>query len=296
MIRPRKPKLERKKPNLEDYGISIQEYDDLRHRYDTNEARRARRHRYISKLSNSLRIALHVLFILALIAIGLLIAVTSFRSANGSEGIINAVAIPIALYFALYGGIKISGAILVFLGEILRPILLRGRRKRRELTPFERYQNDLEAWKYEKRRFRRKTIEYKTKLEQYNNYLNAQKQRDYWRDLDAYEFESEIAHLLRRKGFKATVTKGSGDGGVDIEALKSSELWAVQCKRYKSSVGPAPVRELYGVVQAGKYNRGCVVTTGIFTKGANDFAKDTGISLIDLDDIIAISNGDKTIC
>ena len=38
----------------------------------------------------------------------------------------------------------------------------------------------------------------------------------WWWGLDGWQFEEEVAKIFILNGYKATVTKGSGDGGVDI--------------------------------------------------------------------------------
>lgn len=47
--------------------------------------------------------------------------------------------------------------------------------------------------------------------------------RDYWVRLSGWQFEREVAELFRSHGFHATVTRGSGDGGVDIRLVSRSD-------------------------------------------------------------------------
>src|SRR5262245_3358210 len=47
------------------------------------------------------------------------------------------------------------------------------------------------------------------------------KKHSHWVSLDGYAFESATAEVLRKHQFTALVTRGSGDGGVDIEVSKS---------------------------------------------------------------------------
>ena len=49
--------------------------------------------------------------------------------------------------------------------------------------------------------------------------------------MDGLQFEHRCAELLRYRGFhKVTVTKGSGDQGVDILAQKNGVKFGIQCK------------------------------------------------------------------
>ena len=51
--------------------------------------------------------------------------------------------------------------------------------------------------------------------------------------MDGLQFEHRCAELLRYRGFhKVTVTKGSGDQGVDILAQKNGLKYGIQCKYY----------------------------------------------------------------
>jgi restriction system protein len=50
------------------------------------------------------------------------------------------------------------------------------------------------------------------------------------------------------------------------------ETILIQCKRYVSTVGVAPIRELRGVLAQRQANRGVVISTGGFTRAARSFA------------------------
>src|SRR5437868_13060831 len=49
------------------------------------------------------------------------------------------------------------------------------------------------------------------------------------------QFEHYVARLLEHQGFRTTVTKGSGDLGVDIIAHRDGQSYCVQCKRYNAN-------------------------------------------------------------
>lgn len=102
--------------------------------------------------------------------------------------------------------------------------------------------------------------------------------------MDGHAFEYWCADLLKMNGFTdVEVTKGSGDQGVDIIAVKDSIRYAIQCKCYSSNLGNGPVQE----VNAGKSlyhcQIGAVMTNRFFTAGAKELANATGVLLWDRD-------------
>ena len=94
-------------------------------------------------------------------------------------------------------------------------------------------------------------------------------------------FEILVADLLRAMGHKARVLGGSGDQGVDVVADYNGERVAIQCKNYRKRVGNKPVQEVY----AGARHHGCqgawVVAPAGYTKGAQDLARSTNVSLFE---------------
>jgi restriction system protein len=97
------------------------------------------------------------------------------------------------------------------------------------------------------------------------------------------EFEMLVGEAFRRGGYTVSETGGGGaDGGVDLVLHKDGEKFLVQCKQWKAlKVGVSIVRELYGVMAAEGATGGFVVTSGIFTQEAKDFAEGRNIDLID---------------
>lgn len=101
-------------------------------------------------------------------------------------------------------------------------------------------------------------------------------------EIEGHDFEYYCAELLKKRGFiDVTVTKGSGDYGVDVLAEKDGVTYAIQCKAYTAPVGVKAVQEAF----AGKeyYDRmvGAVLTNQYFTKPAVDAAKKLKILLWD---------------
>ena len=104
---------------------------------------------------------------------------------------------------------------------------------------------------------------------------------------DPYDFEQQVAQMLRGRGLTVEVTGGTGDEGVDIIAHDDTPVtggvYLIQCKRYSpdKKVGVAEVRELYGTMQEKQSAKGVLVTSSTFTAGALKFAEGKSIELID---------------
>lgn len=101
-------------------------------------------------------------------------------------------------------------------------------------------------------------------------------------EIEGHDFEYYCADLLKNRGFvDVSVTKGSGDYGVDVLAEKDGVTYAIQCKAYSSPVGVKAIQEAF----AGKeyYDRmvGAVLTNQYFTKPAVEAAKKLKILLWD---------------
>jgi hypothetical protein len=109
-----------------------------------------------------------------------------------------------------------------------------------------------------------------------------------WVQLSGIDFEKLIATLLSKMGFVAVITKASGDGGVDIEAMLDKPIiggrYLFQCKRFAPDnlIGSPTVREFYGALVADrKAVKGILITTSGFTPAAREFAANLHIELID---------------
>ena len=98
-----------------------------------------------------------------------------------------------------------------------------------------------------------------------------------WKD-----FELLIAEGFRLQGF-VVVKKGgaSADGGVDIELMKDGAKWLVQVKHRRAKQVPVEVvRELADVLPLRRAVGAFVVTSGRFTRPAEEFASGKGIKLV----------------
>ncbi len=110
--------------------------------------------------------------------------------------------------------------------------------------------------------------------------------------LSGVEFERLITTVLSGMGFAAEMTKTSGDGGIDIEAVLDRPIvggrYLFQCKRFAPDnlVGSPIIREFYGAIVADrKAIKGILITTSGFTPQAREFAENLPIELIDGDQL-----------
>ena len=108
-------------------------------------------------------------------------------------------------------------------------------------------------------------------------------------NMNPYGFERLTQRILRSCGFtEVTVTKASGDGGIDgTGKLKINGVFsfnvAFQCKRYHGAVGAPEVRDFRGSLTKST-EKAVLITTGTFTKAAREEACNLGKDQIDLID------------
>lgn len=102
-------------------------------------------------------------------------------------------------------------------------------------------------------------------------------------------FERLCQRLLRESGFiQVEVSGRSGDGGIDGHGLVRlagliSFPVIFQCKRYRNSISSSIVRDFRGAM-VGRADKGLIITTGSFTRGASLEATRDGAPPIDLID------------
>ncbi|MGI8448707.1 MAG: restriction endonuclease [Streptosporangiaceae bacterium] len=84
-------------------------------------------------------------------------------------------------------------------------------------------------------------------------------------EMDPVDFEDLVAELFQAMGMQVMTTARSGDGGVDINAMDPDPIRGgkivIQVKRYRVTLPPGPVRDLYGIMLHEGATRGILVTT-----------------------------------
>jgi restriction system protein len=113
--------------------------------------------------------------------------------------------------------------------------------------------------------------------------LDKQKDLDTIKSLSWKEFEELVAEAYRRKGYSVVENYGTGpNGGVDLVLKKDGNIFIVQCKQWRSSkVDVKVVREMYGVMTAEQANGVIIITSGMFTQEAKNFASGKPIDLVE---------------
>lgn len=105
------------------------------------------------------------------------------------------------------------------------------------------------------------------------------------------EFEEFAAELFRARGYTVVVRGRSGDLGVDLEIANGNGKRAIaQCKRYRSTVGPDIVRELYGTMIHERVAHAFLVTTANISDHAREWAADKPMTLIDGATLVELAN------
>nr|WP_294658301.1 restriction endonuclease [uncultured Blautia sp.] len=100
--------------------------------------------------------------------------------------------------------------------------------------------------------------------------------------MNGYEFEHRCAALLKSKGYhRVSVTKGSGDQGIDVIAHKAGKKYGIQCKYYSSPVGNKAIQEAYSGARFYDCDRAVVMTNNTFTKAARELADKLEVELWD---------------
>ncbi len=109
--------------------------------------------------------------------------------------------------------------------------------------------------------------------------------------LSPQAFEHYVAELFERRGYTVEVRGRAGDLGVDLALTRADGRKAiVQCKRYRHTIGPDIVRELFGTMVHERAVHGFLVTTADISEGARSWAADKPISLIDGRALAALSD------
>jgi restriction system protein len=102
-------------------------------------------------------------------------------------------------------------------------------------------------------------------------------------------FERLCQRILRESGFvEVRVTGRSGDGGIDgIGILRMQRVVSFQvlfqCKKYQGTVGSKEIRDFRGAM-VGRSDKGLFLTTGSFSRAAQEEATRDGAPPIDLID------------
>lgn len=108
--------------------------------------------------------------------------------------------------------------------------------------------------------------------------------------MEGHDFERFCAKILRDNNFEqVSVTRGSGDQGVDVIAYKEGIKYGIQCKCYSSVIGNKAVQEAYAGKSFYDCHVGAVLTNQFFTPAAKELAKKNHILLWDRNKLIELA-------
>ncbi|MDP5276205.1 restriction endonuclease [Chengkuizengella axinellae] len=96
------------------------------------------------------------------------------------------------------------------------------------------------------------------------------------------DFEHFVADLIKiNYGGQVTVSKGSGDFGIDFEHRVKGALYLGQVKAYKNDIPYDPIASIHSNMVKHDAKGGYVINTAGFSEGAKQYAKGLNIKLID---------------
>jgi len=134
------------------------------------------------------------------------------------------------------------------------------------------------------------------------------------RNLGWREFERFVGDVLRLRGFRIKHTskmsaggRPKADGGIDLIARRKNITFLVQCKQHNGYIGVKIIRELLGVLtkeekvmqkalkSKGKASPevmvGMVVCSSFYSTDAREFARDSGMTLIEGERLVKLAHG-----
>lgn len=99
--------------------------------------------------------------------------------------------------------------------------------------------------------------------------------------LSHFEFEAFIGKLFKRMGYETTVTRKTGDFGIDVIAKNSKNTIAIQVKQNSpgNHVGAVTVQNVLGSMWRYKANKAIIITTSDFTVQAEQQAREAPVEL-----------------
>jgi restriction system protein len=126
-------------------------------------------------------------------------------------------------------------------------------------------------------------------------YINVLRKGDEFDSIDCREMEKLISVLYKAMRYEVQLTPRTCDGGYDVIIFSKKagrrEKTVIEVKHHKSRIGVGIVRQLMGVVSDLKANKGILITSSAFTKGAiNMGSKNPRLELIDGNALLHLLN------
>lgn len=100
-------------------------------------------------------------------------------------------------------------------------------------------------------------------------------------DMSGLQFEWQVAHMLKRRGYERVRLTERYDFGVDIVAEKDGVRWGIQVKRHSGLVKASAVRQVVTALKIYNCDRSMVVTNSSFSRVAASLARSNDCVLVD---------------
>lgn len=127
------------------------------------------------------------------------------------------------------------------------------------------------------------SIAKKTRLE-----TNATKEKI--ENLSGIQFEQLCLESLKKRGWRVTSTKATGDQGVDLIAIKKDCKVALQCKRSSRTIGNKAVQEILSGMKFYNIPIGVVVSNSEYTLSAKSLANVSNVKLLNINELNKLDN------
>ncbi len=95
------------------------------------------------------------------------------------------------------------------------------------------------------------------------------------------DFERYVIHLLKHQGYDSRQVGRSGDGGVDLIAVKDGVRHSIQCKRHQKRISRRAVSDAVGGLRQYDCSRAMVLTNSYLTLQAIQVAKANDCMIVD---------------
>ena len=99
--------------------------------------------------------------------------------------------------------------------------------------------------------------------------------------MSGIEFEDFLCNYFKNHGYECSMTKASGDQGVDLIAKRDGTVVAIQAKCYSGTVGNHAIMEAVAGSRFYNANQCMVITNSTFTKTAIELARANNVILWD---------------
>lgn len=129
--------------------------------------------------------------------------------------------------------------------------------------------------------FKQKIIEVESKEKPQKFSESIKELKIYLDECSPFEFENFVSLLFQKMGYQTSVTRKTGDYGIDVIAKKDGLRIGIQCKKNspQNLVGNRVVRDTLGSMDKYKLNECILITTSDFTPQAKEQARDAPIEL-----------------